>query len=340
MIPVIFLYQCPYYKQKTRRVMRKILIFIILMFIGTAHAYNDTALTIFESDMHVNRAFDVVNVALMARRRACPPNIGTCANTRRSLVVDASGGALFSDYSPANDARFRTRTIDFNIHAKAFVSDGATFGIQYTRTDTDTRNIPINMDLTGNSVTMFGQYLSQSGFFINAGINAGSIAWHADGFDDNDHNTKLWATQINTGMQFYLGQLSLTPMAGMRFMHVSSDAYTNLDIYYANWWYNNLQGSVGATVGLDFMGTGFVVRPTVSAGAIYDIISHGTSGVHVVSPSLEYDIPVYHPARSAFTAGAGIEIYGARFVTSLDYSVDVRTDYVVQSGTLHAKIAF
>lgn len=320
--------------------MRKILLFIMLLFVGAAHAYNDTALAIFESDMHVNHAFDVIGDPLMARRRACPPNVGGCANIRHSLVIDASAGALFSDYSADNDARFKTRTADFNIRAKAFVSDGAIFGIQYTRTDTDTRNTPINMDLTGNSVTMFGQYLSQYGLFINAAINAGSIAWRADGASDDEHNTDLWATQINTGVQFNIGQVSLTPMAGLRFMHVSTDAYTDMDIYYAKWWYNNLRGIVGGTAGIDFLGAGFVVRPTVSIGTTYDIISHGTSGVRVASPNIEYDMPVYHPARSAFTGGAGVGIYGARFAVSLDYSVDVRTDFVAQNGTLHAKIAF
>lgn len=312
----------------------------MLLFVGVAHAYNDTALAIFESDMHVNSAFGIVDTPLVARRRACPPNVGGCANIRHSLVIDASGGALFSDYSPASDARFRTRTADFNIRAKAFVSDGAIFGIQYTRTDTDTHNTPINMDLTGNSVTMFGQYLSQNGLFINAAINAGSIAWQKDGSSDDDHNTDFWATQINTGVQFNMGHVSLTPMAGLRFMHVSTDAYTYADIYYANWWYNNLRGIIGAIAGFDVVGNGFVVRPTVSAGATYDIISHGTSGVRIASPNIEYDMPVYHPARSAFTGGAGIGVYGARFAVTVDYSVDVRTDYVAQNGTLHAKIAF
>lgn len=264
MVPVNFLPSRPYYKQKNRRVMKKIYLFIMLMFCCNAYAasdylssagaawmrvlsgtgaageiatriqpmqasdraafanfismlaYNDTALTIFESDAHMSRALDFMAQPLTMRRNTCPVNVTGCKNGRHSLVIDGGAGASFADYSPSNNSDFKTKTTDIAIRAKAFVSNSVAFGVGYTRTDTDNRNSPIDIKATGNSVTMFAQYLSESGIFANVGINAGSIAWRSDKTivgvpDDEDYNTNFWGGQINTGAQIVAGQFIMTP---------------------------------------------------------------------------------------------------------------------------------
>lgn len=310
-------------------------------------AYNDTAFTIFESDAHMSRAMDFLMRPLDARRRACPANVSGCANIRHSLVVDGGVGASFADYSPSNNSDFKTKTTDFTIRAKAFVSDGAVFGVEYTRTDTDNRDSAIDINATGNSVTMFAQYLSVGGIFANVGINAGTIAWRSDKTivnvpDDDDYNTNFWGGQINTGVQIVAGPFTMAPEIGMRYMHVSSKSHIDAATqFFDSWRYNNLRAMAGATVGYDFIGRGFTVRPTLSGGGVYDIISDATDDVTVrIAGDQIYNIPVQTPGRAGFAGGAGITVYGARFSAGIDWNIDVRTDYVAHTGMAHGKIVF
>lgn len=310
-------------------------------------AYNDTALAIFESDAHMGRALNFMTQPLDARRQGCPPNVSGCANTRRSLVVDGGMGASVSDYDTSNNSDFKTRTTDFTVRAKVFVSDSVAFGVGYTRTDTDNRSSPIDIAATGNSVTMFAQYLSESGIFANIGINAGGIAWRSDktivGIPDaEDYNTNFWGGQINTGAQIIAGRFIMTPQIGMRYMRMSSDSHTDSATqFFKQWWYNNLRATAGASIGFDFVGNGFTVRPTIFGGGTYDIISHGTDSVSVrVANAGTYSIPVQTPGRAGFTGGAGIGVYGARFFAGLDWRMDILTDYTAHTGMAQIKIKF
>lgn len=402
MVPVNFLAYRPYYKQKNRRVMKKIIKLTLLMFCcnvgassavfavsnnylshaadawmhvlrgnGTAGeiaeriqpmqasdavrfdnlismlAYNDTAFTIFESDAHMARAMDFLVRPLDARRNTCPPNVSNCGNVRHSLVIDGGAGASFADYDRSNNSDFKTNTKDFVIRTRAFVSNAVAFGVGYTRTDTDNHDSPIDINAIGNSVTMFAQYLSKSGLFANIGINAGNIAWRTDKTivgvpNDEDFNTNFWGGQINTGAQIVAGQFVMMPQIGMRYMRVSSDSHTDSATqYFKHWWYNNLRATAGASVGFDFIVSGFTVRPMISGGGAYDIISHGTDNVSVRVANYDtYDIPVQTAARAGFTGGAGIGVYGARFATVLDWRMDIRNDYTAHTGMLNVKIAF
>ncbi len=310
-------------------------------------AYNDTAFTIFESDAHMTRALDFLTVPMAAQRRTCPPNVSGCNNVRHSLIIDGGAGASFADYDVSNNSDFKTKTTDFAIRAKAFVSDSVAFGVAYTRTDTDNRDSSIDINATGNSVTMFAEYLSKDGIFANFGINAGSIAWRSDKTivgipDDEEFNTDFWGGQINTGVQIVSGQFIMTPQIGMRYMRMSSDSHTDAATqYFKNWWYNSLRATAGATVGFDFAGTGFTVRPMISGGATYDIISHGTDSVLVrIANAQLYSVPVRTPVRTGYVAGAGIGVYGARFAALLDWRMDIRNDYTAHTGMIHGKITF
>ncbi|MDE6250804.1 MAG: autotransporter outer membrane beta-barrel domain-containing protein [Alphaproteobacteria bacterium] len=310
-------------------------------------AYNDTAFTIYESDAHMSQALDFLAHPLEARRRACPANVSGCTNVRRSLVIDGGVGASFADYSPSNNSDFKTKTTDFTIRAKAFVSDGAVFGVEYTRTDTDNRDSAIDLNATGNSVTMFAQYLSTSGIFANVGINAGTIAWRSDKTivsvpDDEEYTTNFWGGQVNTGVQIVAGPFTMTPEIGMRYMHISSESHVDAATqFFDHWRYNNLRATAGATVGFDFVGDGFTVRPMLSGGGLYDIISKATDNVTVrIAGDQIYNIPVQTPGRAGFTGGAGIGVYGARFAAGIDWNIDIRTDYVAHTGMAHAKIVF
>lgn len=309
--------------------------------------FNDTALTIYETTTHLDRAFSVIDKPMTARRTACVFDVPGCATMRRTLELDAEGFATYADYDSDANGDFTTGGMGISVRARGFVTDGAAFGIEYTHSKTDTRHDIVDTDAAGNSITMFAQYLSRAGLFLNVGLNGGHISWKDDktiaGVANNDaHETDFYAGQITTGVQMTHSRISITPHVSARYAHMKTDRHIDPAAQeFDKWWHNTLSVSGGVRAGFDFFVSDFLVRPTISGGAGYDIISHGTDDVSVrVLSGQTYDIPTERPARTALNAGAGIGVYGAAFAATLDYRMDARSDYMAHTGMLNLKIAF
>jgi len=309
--------------------------------------YNDSALTIYETSSHLDRAFSIVDHPMVARRVGCAFDAPGCAVARRTLVVDAEGFASYADFDSDANGDFTTGGVGISVRARGYVTDGAAFGIEYTHSKTDTRHDIVDTNASGNSVTLFGQYLSKSGLYVNAGLNGGHISWSLDKTiagvaDDGIHDTDFYAGQISTGIQISRNGFSMTPGMSVRYAYMETDRHVDPAAQeYDKWWHNTLTASAGARMGLDFLVSDFLVRPTLSAGAGYDIISRGTDGIGVrVLSGQTYTIPAERPARTSLNAGAGIGVYGASFAATLDYKMDYRSDYIAHTGMLNLKIAF
>lgn len=309
--------------------------------------FNDTALTIYETTTHLDRAFSVTDKPMTARRTACVFDVPGCATMRRTLELDAEGFATYADYDSDANGDFTTGGMGISVRARGFVTDGAAFGIEYTHSKTDTRHDIVDTDAAGNSITMFAQYLSRAGLFVNVGLNGGHISWKDDktiaGVANNDaHETDFYAGQITTGVQMTHSRIAITPHISARYSYMKTDRHIDPAAQeFDKWWHNTLSVSGGVRAGFDFFVSDFLVRPTISGGAGYDIISHGTDDVSVrVLSGQTYDIPTERPARTALNAGAGIGVYGAAFAATLDYRMDARSDYMAHTGMLNLKIAF
>ena len=309
--------------------------------------FNDTALTIYETTSHLDGALAVIDKPMTARRSACVFDVPGCANIRRTLELEAEGFATYADYDSAANGDFTTGGMGISVRARGFVTDGAAFGIEYTHSKTDTRHDIVDTDATGNSITMFAQYLSRAGLFLNVGLNGGHISWKNDKTiagvaNDDAHETDFYAGQITTGVQMTHSRISITPHVSARYAHMKTDRHIDPAAQeFDKWWHNTLSVSGGVRAGFDFFVSDFLVRPTISGGVAYDIISHGTDDVSVrVLSGQTYDIPTERPARTALNAGAGIGVYGAAFAVTLDYRMDARSDYMAHIGMLNLKIAF
>ncbi len=310
-------------------------------------AFNDTALSIYEVTQHIDMAFSVLSRPMVARRDGCVPNLPGCRGGRNTMVVDAEVFASADDFDSSANGDFKTHDTGVAIRAKAYVANDISFGIEYTRTMTDTHDNKVYTDSTGNSVTIFGQYFGKNGVFFNAGLNGGHISWENDksiaGITNKGaYDTEFFAGQLSGGVQFWRGRLSVTPHIGVRYLWLETDDHIDAAAQeFEKWWYNTLTAMAGIGVGFDFTGSDFVVRPTVSVGGGYDMLSRGTSSVGVgVLGGEMYQIPTEAPARTAANVGAGIGVYGHSFAVVLDYKLDARSDYTAHTGMLNLKIAF
>ena len=308
--------------------------------------FNNTTMAIFETNHHIDRAFDVIGLPLVSRRNGCAQNLSDCIS-RRTFVLDGHIFGAFSDYDSRENGDFKTQNTGFTVNAKGFVSDGWLFGVEYTRSMTDTHDTRAYSDATSNSITMFSQYLSRSGMFINSGLNAGHTSWTTDKSiskiaDDGAYDTDFYSAQINTGIRLQRGAVSITPQTIARYTYMSADKYADAAVQtFEDWWFNMLNVSAAVDMGVNFVGTDFVVRPSVQIGGGYDLISHGTDSMRVrlINGGVYY-IPIDTPHRTSLNGELGINFYTAHMVAGLNYRIDVRSDYMSHTINATLKIGF
>lgn len=309
--------------------------------------FNNTAMALFETNYHIAQAFNVLNSPLVARRNACTQNLKDCTYGNRTLVIDANVFGSFSDYHGGENGDFKTQNTGFVIDAKSYISDGWLLGVEYTRSMTDTHDTRVYSDATGNSITLFSQYLARSGLFLNLGMNAGHISWNIDktiaGISDNGtYDTEFYAGQMNFGIRMMRGRISMIPSVSVKYSFITADKYVDEALQeFDNWWYNTLTTSGNVDFSYDFIGSDFVVRPTLRLGGGYDAISRGTEKMRVqLVDNQLYNIPIESPDRAFLSSGIGVDFFNQYFMAGLNYMFDMRSDYTNHTISGKIKIAF
>ncbi len=299
-------------------------------------AYNDSALTLYQTTAHLDNAFSVVRRPL-ARR----------LSSDQVLAIEGDLFAAFDEYDNNQNADFKTRTIGGAVRASGFITNSFAFGIQYATGHTETRHSAFNTDGTSNSITIFSQYLGRTGLFLNMGINGGTTRWESDktiaGVPDNGaYNTDFYAGEINMGSQMQRWGFSLTPQLGVKYARVTADRHVDFAAQtFEKWWYNTLTGMAGLRVGYEFAAGNMLIRPTIMAGGAYDAISNGTDNIRVAVISGEvYDVPIDAPHRSSLNVALGAQLVGVNMSGGLDYKLDARKDYIAHTARLNVKFIF
>lgn len=269
--------------------------------------------------------------------------------TDKRVLIQATGGisASMSEYNATNNGDFKTHSTSTILQAQGFVSDGLTVGLAYSRTMTDTRGGRIYSDATTNGMTLFGKYLSRGGLFLNMGITGARTAWAIDKSvagveNDSAYDTDMAAAALGGGLHISRGRLAFTPQVAVRYTYTGAGRHLDAAAQeFEKWWHNTITTGAGFTVGFDFPGDDFLVRPTISLGAAYDVISHGSTDINVrVISGQKYSIPLEIPDRTSLRAGLGLTMRGPSFSAGLNYRLDARSDYMAHMAMLDLKIAF
>ena len=310
-------------------------------------AFNTTAISLFEINQHIDRAFSVIDKPALTRRDKCIHNMPKCVNYNPRLVIDGQIFGAFSDYDSKYNGTFKTKNTGFSINAKSIIGNAWQLGAAYTRSMTDTHDTSIYADAVSNSITLFSEYLSANGFFINMGINGGHTSWTNDKTfagieDDSAYDTDFFSGQMVTGIHMNRGKISITPNAGVRYSRVIADKYIDAAAQaFEKWWYNSLTGILGINISFDFVGSDFMIKPDLYIVGTYDAISNGTESLHVqLIDNQFYNIPIEFPSRAAFKSGLGLSFYGNSFSAGINYDLDIRSNYIANTIALNLKVTF
>lgn len=310
-------------------------------------AYNDSALTIFEINKQIENGFLAISNPLSARRTDCVWSDGRCDVVAKSLIIDIYAFGGFSKYDSDDNAAFETMRASAALSAKIYLTDGfvlgAGFGTSWAETD-DTRAYA---DIYGSSFTLFAQYLSRDGFFINGGAMIGQNTWDSEKSiasisNTTDYYTNFYSGQISTGVKMEGHSLFFTPQLGARYAWMKTLAHTDRVLQqYDAWDYGVLTGMAEMRFGANIVSGDIAFRPSVLVGGGYDIITDGddTIGVTLINNSV-YEMPVETPDPWEFNAGVGFGIRGGMFEINLDYILDWRQNFMAHTGMLNLKLMF
>lgn len=300
-------------------------------------AFNHTAMTIYQTSRHLDGAYDIIESPLIMRKN----------KNSRNFVVNARAIGAADKFEHNRNDNFEMRTSGAGANAYAYITDGMIFGVGYTYAKSKSHDMPLDTNGTSNIVSLFSKYLGESGWYINSALAAGQTQWDLDKTivgvaNKTSFNTDLYSAQISTGVSLHRGKISLTPEISTRYMRLISEKHADAAAQnFKKWWYNSLSFGGGATVGLDFAVGPVLLRPTVHAGAGYDIINHGTDRVSTrLITGQAYDMPVHRPNRTELRAGGGIGIYGTKIAADATYTLHSRSDYTAHEIKASIKITF
>ncbi len=311
-------------------------------------AYNDTALVQYQTLMNVDVIGNVVKTPLVARRNRCVGNGRWCNLGQQTMNVNVGGVVKYSTVDKhKNNVDFKARNTGARIDVSGYLNDGLQVGVVYLNAETNTRKTPVNIDAKTNGLMLYSKYLSQSGAFVNVGVNGGQINWAADkviaGIQNvSDYDTDYVAGMINMGVKAEYDSIFVVPQFGVDYVRMMSEKHIDAAAQeFQKWWYNTLTGRFNLKMGLSWMADWFVVRPNINMGVGYDFISHGSDaiGVRVLSGQ-SYFVPVNTPNRLSVIGGAGVGVYAEWLGIELDYELDWRSDYVAHTGRLNLRLTF
>lgn len=266
--------------------------------------------------------------------------------------VGRSGGDLTSaDYGlwvqglynhSKYNGKFSGDTWGISVGADTLIDGKYTLGIGYAYNDTDVDSNSRDTGIESNSLFLYGQYKPNE-WYVNAALNY-TMANYDESADPygfkrkTEYDVDSFGGQIMTGYDFASG---FTPEVGMRYLHISQDAYQSwlgevdaLDTDY-------LTGVAGVKYAFEIESASELkFRPELRAAATYDFMSDAAVATVNAPGNVSYVIDADRLSRFGGEFGIGLAAQYRGLEVSLNYDLDLHEDYTSQTGMLKFRYDF
>lgn len=266
--------------------------------------------------------------------------------------VGRSGGDLTSaDYGlwvqglynhSKYNGKFSGDTWGISVGADTLIDGKYTLGIGYAYNDTDVDSNSRDTGIESNSLFLYGQYKPNE-WYVNAALNY-TMANYDESTDPygfkrkTEYDVDSFGGQIMTGYDFASG---FTPEVGMRYLHISQDAYQSwlgevdaLDTDY-------LTGVAGVKYAFEIESASELkFRPELRAAATYDFMSDAAVATVTAPGNVAYVIDADRLSRFGGEFGIGLTAQYRGLDVSLNYELDLHEDYTSQTGMLKFRYDF
>lgn len=218
-----------------------------------------------------------------------------------------------------------------------------TLGAGYSYAHSDVTGTERNTEIDSNTVFVYGQY-KPSRWYLNTMLNYTMSDFTDDGTVmgtpvSGNYDVDAFGGVVATGYDFTSG---LTPELGVRYMHVKSDGYTNsMDIETKAKDMDFLTGVFGTKYSFNVnMDRYTKLIPQLNIAAKYDILSDRNMATVTIPGVDSYTLQGERLSRFGGEFGIGLGIKHRSVDFSINYDIDVRKDYISQTGMVRFRINF
>ena len=220
-------------------------------------------------------------------------------------------------------------------------------GAGYAYTNTDIDGFMRSTDVDTHTAILYGEY-KPSNWYIN-GI--ATYGWSDYSEDKSvagvgvkaDYDVETLGLQAMTGYDMQFKNFGLTPEAGLRYVHIKQDAYTDsADQHVSGNDSDILTGVIGAKVNKTFvLGNGMLIKPEARIAATYDLFNDDVNSVVTLANGSAYAVDGEALDRFGMEFGAGVTAeVNDNIEFSLGYEGKFREDYTDHTGLINAKYKF
>ncbi len=274
----------------------------------------------------------------------------------RMAGVGQSGGDINAKYGPwvqglYNKSKqdsssatpgFRGYTQGVAFGLDTLINDVYTVGAGYAYNATDVKSAGRKTDIYGHNFFIYGEY-QPNAWFINGVVNYSTSDYkeHKDVLGTNvgaKYDVDAWGGQVMTGYDMASG---FTPNAGLRYLHIKQDRYTDGAGFNVDADDTDLLTAVaGVNYTYNFVEEEYTLTPEVRLAATYDIVSDNAEAT-VALGSASYTTAGKRLPRFGVEAGVGLtmNVFDDLDV-SLNYDAGIRRDYTSHTGTVKFKYHF
>lgn len=231
--------------------------------------------------------------------------------------------------------------------AEKYINDDTKLGIGYAYTTSDIDGFMRTTDVDTHTAIAYGEY-KPSDWYVNA---IATYGWSDYSEDKNvagmpvkaDYDVNSIGLQAMTGYDLDLCGTTLTPEAGLRYVNIRQDSYTDTagqrvsentsDI---------LTGVIGAKVKKNFaLENGMNLRPEARLAMTYDMFNDANNSVVTLANGAAYTVNGEALDRLGFEAGVGLTAdVNDNVELSLGYEGRFRDNYEDHTGLINAKYKF
>lgn len=231
--------------------------------------------------------------------------------------------------------------------AEKYINDDVKAGIGYAYTNTDIDGFMRDTDVDTHTAMVYGEY-KPSNWYVN-GI--ATYSWSDYSEKKNvagnqvkaDYDVDTIGLQAMTGYDMNLSGYNVTPEAGLRYVHISQDAYKDsADQKVSANDADILTGVIGAKASKDFaLENGMNLRPEARLAMTYDLMNDDNNSVVTLANGSAYSVNGEALDRFGIEFGAGLTAdVNDNVELSVGYEGKFREDYQDHTGLLNAKYKF
>ena len=228
-----------------------------------------------------------------------------------------------------------------------YINDVTKVGLGYAYTNTDIDGFMRDTSVDTHTALVYGEY-KPSQWFVN-GIASYGWSDYSENKNvagvgiDADYDVETFGLQAMTGYEMQLNHLFVTPEAGLRYVHIKQDGYTDsADQRVSADDSDILTGVIGAKVSQSVaLDKGITLKPEVKAALTYDLFNDDNNSVVTLANGSAYNIEGEALDRLGVEFGAGVTAdVNENVEFSVGYEGKFREDYQDHTGLVNAKYKF